>query len=145
MGNRQRQTGAMRHGFQLQRQLLARRRGDEASTAVGVVLRLRSGLGMWGTVGELWGPLLDSNPVERKARGEFHLGRAECERKTLSVTTGPTQGLFGGRPDLVPRVKMYLVKSRFSPTRHSRQRLPPRMDPQEKLYFQYRIHAIYSA
>ena len=55
---------------------------------------------------------LDSNPVERKARGEFHLGRAECERKTLSVTTGPTQGLFGGRPDLVPRVKTYLEKSR---------------------------------
>ena len=42
---------------------------------------------------------------------------------------------FGRRPDLVPRVKMYLVKSRFSPAQHPRQYLLPMLDPRETSYF----------
>ena len=48
-------------------------------------------------------------PMPRSGIQDSHSARED------TGTAGPTQGLFGGRPDLVPRVKMYLGKSRFSP------------------------------
>ena len=62
---------------------------------------------------------VDSNPVERNARGPSFWGERSVKGRTLSVTTGPTRRLFGRRPDLVPRVKTYLEKSQTSLLGHS--------------------------